>query len=98
MLTSTIVAAILAAGSAHAAPEPYLAVRTGLQCSACHVNRSGGGGRSAYGSVYAQTQLAMRTGTVRNRALNDFLALGWDVRALGSATVEDYAQGSPRTA
>jgi len=98
MLTSTIVAAIVAAGSAHAAPEPYLAVRTGLKCSACHVNRSGGGGRSAYGSVYAQTQLAMRTGTVRSRALNDFLALGWDVRALGAGTVEDYAPGSPRTA
>lgn len=98
MLTSTIVAAIVAAGSAHAAPEPYLAVRTGLKCSACHVNRSGGGGRSAYGSVYAQSRLAMRTGTVRNRALNDFLALGWDVRALASGTVEDYVPGSPRTA
>lgn len=98
MLTSTILAAIVAAGSGHAAPEPYLAVRTGLKCSACHVNRSGGGGRSAYGSVYAQTQLPMRTGTVRNRALNDFLGLGWDLRALGSGTVEDYAPGSPRTA
>jgi len=98
MLTSTIVAAIVAAGSTPAAPEPYLAVRSGLKCSACHVNRSGGGGRTAYGSVYAQTQLAMRTGTVRNRALNDFLALGWDVRALGSGVVTDYRSGSPRTA
>lgn len=98
MLTSTVLAAIVAAASAHAAPEPYLAVRTGLKCSSCHVNRSGGGGRTAYGSVYAQTQLAMRTGTARNRTLNEYLALGWDVRALGSATVEDYAPGSPRTA
>ncbi len=98
MLTSTIIAAIVVAGNPSAAPEPYVAARTGLKCSACHVNRSGGGGRSAYGSVYAQTQLAMRTGTVRNRSLNDFLALGWDVRALGSGTVEGYAPGSPRTA
>jgi len=97
-MLATLVAVIVAAGNAHAAPEPYLAVRTGLKCSACHVNRSGGGGRSAYGSVYAQTQLALRGGTVRNRALNDFLALGWDVRALGSGVVEDYQQGSPRTA
>lgn len=98
MLTTTLITAIVAAGSGHAAPEPYLAARTGLKCSACHVNRSGGGGRTAYGSVYAQTQLAMRTGTVRNRALNEFLGIGWDVRALGSGTVEDYAPGSPRTA
>ena len=98
MLIATIVAAMVASGSTHAAPEPYLAVRTGLKCSACHVNRSGGGGRSAYGSVYAQTQLAMRAGTARNRSLNDFLGLGWDVRTLGSAIVEDYDPGSPRTA
>jgi hypothetical protein len=98
MLTPTIVAAIVAAGGAHTAPEPYLALRTGLKCSSCHVNRSGGGGRSAYGSVYAQTQLAMRTGTARSRSVNDFLGLGWDVRTLGSAIVEDYDGNSPRSA
>lgn len=98
MLTSTIVAAMVATGAAHTAPEPYLAIRTGLKCSACHVNRSGGGGRSAYGSVYAQTQLAMRTGTARSRALNDVLSLGWDLRALGSGVVQDYVSSSPRTA
>jgi hypothetical protein len=40
----------------------------------------------------------MRAGTVRNRSLNDFLSLGWDVRALGSGIVEDYPSGAPRTA
>jgi hypothetical protein len=97
MITPVLFAAIVA-GAAHAAPEPYLAVRTGLKCSTCHVNRSGGGGRSAYGSVYAQTQLAMGTGTARSRSLNDFLGLGWDVRTLGSAIVEDYDGSSPRSA
>ena len=80
---------MVAAGSgAHgsAAPEPYLALRTGLKCSSCHVNRSGGGGRSAYGNVYDQTQLPRRTSDVRSRALNDFLAVGWDVRTVGSVT------------
>jgi hypothetical protein len=96
MLTHALLtAAIAAGGHAHTTPEPYLAIRTGLKCSACHVNRSGGGGRSAFGSIFAQTQLPARTGAVRNRALNDFLSLGWDIRALASGTL---ANTTPRTA
>ncbi len=96
-LTALLATGLLAAGTARPAPEPYLAVRTGLKCSACHVNRSGGGGRTAYGSIYAQTQLARARGTVRNRALNDLLAVGWDVRTLASAVVADHDARSPRS-
>lgn len=98
MIAITLIAAtiVAAGGTARrgAAPEPYLALRTGLKCSACHVNRSGGGGRSAYGSVYDQTQLPLRTSDVRNRALNDFLSVGWDVRTVGSVTTSSSV---PRT-
>lgn len=77
----------------HPAPavseEPWIAVRTGLKCSACHVNRSGGGGRNDFGSVYAQTQLTWAPGEVRSRALNDFLSVGLDFRLLASAAVSD---------
>ncbi|HXV85092.1 MAG TPA: hypothetical protein VD793_00255 [Gemmatimonadales bacterium] len=83
-----------AAGGSTASAEPHLAMRTGLKCSACHVNRSGGGGRSAFGSVYAQTQLPWKTTAARNRALNDYLALGFDVRTVASGYVSD---ASPRT-
>ena len=37
--------------------EPRFAVREGLQCSACHINQTGGGMRTRYGSAFSQTDL-----------------------------------------
>jgi len=74
--------------------EPYLALRTGLKCSQCHVNHTGGGGRNAFGNAWAQTQLPIMTGTVRTRNLNDWVSLGLDMRAAFSASITDR---SPRT-
>lgn len=54
------VLALLMLGAASVAAEPYLAVRTGLACFACHVNPSGGGMRNGYGNAYAQSALAAR--------------------------------------
>src|SRR5580692_5524095 len=72
----------LAAGCAYA--EPYLAVRTGLKCTQCHVNPTGGGLRAVYGDVFAQTQLPARhldTGTdTWTGSLSSFLRVGGDLR------------------
>jgi hypothetical protein len=78
-----------------AAAEPYLALRTGLKCSSCHTNVTGGGNRNAFGGIYAQTQLPMRPGTVVSKNLTDFLQIGWDLRVEGSGTFES---SSPQTA
>lgn len=80
--------------------EPYIAVRTGLKCSACHVNRTGGGARNDFGAAWAQTTLPIKTlMPVRSRRLNDWTAIGFNVRAVGSAAISkpDSAPETPTT-
>jgi hypothetical protein len=78
---------LLVAIEAHA--EPYLAVQTGFKCGQCHVNPTGGGERTVFGNVFAQTQLAAKhidTGDVWTGEINRFLSVGGDVRAQAQVT------------
>ncbi len=93
-LFMSLVAATLATAPSLKADEPYLALRTGMKCSQCHVNRTGGGGRNDFGSAWAQTQLPAKSLPYRNRAINDWIAIGVDLRAKASGLVSD---ATPRT-
>ena len=85
-----VLSVILLAAAAPVAAEPYLSVRTGLKCSQCHTNVTGGGNRTAFGAIFAQTQLPMRPGgTVVGKGLTDFLSVGFDVRFQVSGTLSE---------
>ncbi|MCC7381523.1 MAG: hypothetical protein IT384_06810 [Deltaproteobacteria bacterium] len=78
-------------GAAHALPR--FAARTGADCQLCHVNPSGGGVRSRYGShVFQQLSLPLELGSVPTEdegaadwtfsgQVNEWLTLGGDLRA-----------------
>jgi hypothetical protein len=70
--------------------EPYLAVQQGLKCGQCHVNPTGGGLRTVFGDVFAQTVMpAQRLDTGSDLWMGDvtkFLRVGGDLRFDQSVT------------
>jgi len=85
--------AIALAAASIARAEPYLAARTGLGCASCHINRTGGGGRTAYGAGYGAqtlpwTKLAPGHGLF-DGALGERVRLGFDARGGYLATFRD---------
>ena len=71
---------LLVINIAHA--EPYLAIRTGQKCMACHTNPSGGGKRTNFGRIYGQTVLPAKSSTkLLVDEVTSYLDIGADVRA-----------------
>jgi hypothetical protein len=91
-------ALLLALCALGARAEPYFAVQTGHQCAQCHVNGTGGGMRTAFGNLFAQTQLAATKidtgGADWLGNVGTYFGLGANLRS--GLTVTDVP-GSPQT-
>jgi hypothetical protein len=90
------VAALLCCAAFTAQAEPYLAVQFGLKCSVCHVNPTGGGLRTTFADVLAQT-------VIENKHLDTALdnwtgALGPYVRVGGNLRFDAQVTQAPHTA
>jgi hypothetical protein len=77
--------------------EPYLAIRAGLKCAACHVNPTGGGLRNAVGNSFAQNVIPSNALPEalqgwNGSLLDDRLRLGGDLR---TATTRTSVPGQP---
>ena len=78
--------------------EPYFAVRESYDCSLCHINPSGGGMRTAFGNVYAQTQLPATLqddAPAWTGALSGPIAMGGNARYSLSQFDDDNGGGDP---
>lgn len=76
--------------------EPVLALRTGLRCSSCHVNATGGGGRTAYGAGYGRNTLpwskfANWPGAFEG-AVGDRIRVGADLRGSYEISFREHAR------
>jgi hypothetical protein len=88
--------------AAPALAEPYIAVREGLPCSACHVNVTGGGKRTDLVSTHARDILHYPNffGPLSNPPeffsgeVNKYIAIGSDLRASNTAVFQDLGSNS----
>lgn len=68
--------------------EPYLAVRTGLKCMACHVNPAGGGKRNTYGQIYGQSVLPSQATTAPlGELMSRYVDIGGDLRTSANVSM-----------
>lgn len=58
LLNCVILAICIGFSISSAQAEPFFAVKTGYQCQQCHVSPAGGGQRTAFGTIWAQNELA----------------------------------------
>lgn len=96
-LLSGLVGLAMGLFAAAAQAEPYLAIRTGLKCSACHVNPTGGGLRNAVGVAFAQSvipanELPQALQGWTGGFFEDRLRVGGDWR---SAQIDTRVSGQP---
>ncbi len=103
MARRTLILATLLLGALSgqtAVAEPYLALRSGVTCGGCHINITGGGMRTSYVSAHARDLLKYpdwfddltRPAESFDGALNDYVAIGANLRASAGLIFQDNPQ------
>lgn len=104
----TVAALLVCASAPRAHAEPYIAVREGLACSACHVNMNGGGKRTALVETHARQllhypkELPGPLGPLSKPPeyftgdINQYLGLGADLRTSYVARFQDKPNNQGR--
>ena len=64
--------------------EPYIAIRTGLKCSSCHINKTGGGQRTQMGAGYGTQNLPWKKINLQEKKIPHYWSLHDDLVALGA--------------
>jgi hypothetical protein len=89
--------ALLLGFAGPAAAEPYLAVREGFKCSACHVNMTGGGKRTEFVAAHAKellhypnffAALAKPADSFNGELLSPYVAIGANLRTSFTSTFQ----------
>ena len=83
--------------------EPYLMVRSGAKCSACHTNQTGGGKRTAFAHIHAKDILndldflPIPAGVKPfNGEINPYVSIGGDLRVRNTTTFSDKPDAAGR--
>jgi hypothetical protein len=88
--------ALLCFGAYAAQGEPYIAVEFGLKCNVCHVNPTGGGLRTTFADVLAQTVIPNQH---LDTALDNWTGqLGQYLRTGGDVRFDAQVTSAPQTA
>src|SRR5436309_10503892 len=83
--------------ASQARAEPYLMVREGAKCSACHTNQTGGGKRTAFAHIHAHDiehdldLLPVPPGVKPfNGEINSYASIGGDLRVQNITVFQDH--------
>ena len=102
LAAAVIVAALALLGAAPANAEPYLMVRQGAKCSACHTNQTGGGKRTPFAHIHAKDILhdldilPIPPGVKPfNGELNSYVSIGSDLRVRNTTVFTDRGPSVP---
>lgn len=93
-----ILAVLAVLWASEALAEPYIAVREGYRCGACHVNRTGGGKRTDFAVTHARDLLRYPSFDVLkpitspveafDGTINKYVSIGADLRVDAAATFQ----------